>query len=202
MKNKMKSYYMKLAEETAKLSYSRNLKVGAIIVKDNRIISNGYNRNFSDDDNCEDEVSVNDITEFTQLTNLISQKDIRVFDGSVFETGNGTSYIIRLKIGEELENAQRSPFWQISSPIKFFKLIEKPEVCSATITALSRLIRSRESSVDADLYLTHTPSLECAKNIILAGINTVYYKHKYRTSKGIDLLMDKGILVKQIPDGE
>jgi len=35
--------YMNIAEEVAKRSYAERIKVGAIIVKDNRIISDGYN---------------------------------------------------------------------------------------------------------------------------------------------------------------
>jgi len=36
-------YYAKIAEETAKLSTAEKLKVGCVIVKDNRILSIGYN---------------------------------------------------------------------------------------------------------------------------------------------------------------
>ena len=43
MKEKFKTVYMKVAEDFAQLSHARKLKVGAIIVKDNRIISVGYN---------------------------------------------------------------------------------------------------------------------------------------------------------------
>jgi len=43
MKQKFKDVYMKVAEDFAQLSHARKLKVGAIIVKDNRIISVGYN---------------------------------------------------------------------------------------------------------------------------------------------------------------
>ena len=43
MKQKFKSVYMKVAKDFAHLSHARKLKVGAIIVKDNRIISVGYN---------------------------------------------------------------------------------------------------------------------------------------------------------------
>jgi dCMP deaminase len=43
MKEKFKSIYMKVAKDFADLSHARKLKVGAIIVKDNRIISFGYN---------------------------------------------------------------------------------------------------------------------------------------------------------------
>ena len=43
MKEKFKDVYMRVAQDFANLSHARKLKVGAIIVKDNRIISVGYN---------------------------------------------------------------------------------------------------------------------------------------------------------------
>ena len=43
MKSKMIPYYMNIAHETAKLSVAKRAQVGCIIVKDNRIISIGYN---------------------------------------------------------------------------------------------------------------------------------------------------------------
>jgi dCMP deaminase len=56
--NKWNQAYMDVAERFAQLSTARRLKVGAIIVKDNRIISIGYNGMPSGwDNNCEHEVS-------------------------------------------------------------------------------------------------------------------------------------------------
>jgi len=43
MKAKFKKYFMDIALRTAKLSYGKRLKVGAIIVKDDRVLSIGYN---------------------------------------------------------------------------------------------------------------------------------------------------------------
>jgi dCMP deaminase len=43
MKQKFADYYMKIAEATAELSTAVRLKVGSIIVKNNSIISYGYN---------------------------------------------------------------------------------------------------------------------------------------------------------------
>lgn len=52
--NKWQNAYMITAETFAKLSTANKLKVGAIIVKDNRIISIGYNGTPSGwDNNCE-----------------------------------------------------------------------------------------------------------------------------------------------------
>ena len=58
MKEKFKEVYMKVAQDFANLSHARKLKVGAIIVKDNRIISVGYNGMPTGWDNeCEDAVT-------------------------------------------------------------------------------------------------------------------------------------------------
>lgn len=51
-------YFMDVAKLTSNLSHAKRLKVGAIIVKDNRIISIGYNGTPAGwDNNCEHEVN-------------------------------------------------------------------------------------------------------------------------------------------------
>ena len=57
MKEKFKQAFMDCAERFAQLSTAKRLQVGAIIVKDNRIISIGYNGMPSGwDNNCEIEL--------------------------------------------------------------------------------------------------------------------------------------------------
>ncbi len=54
--NKYDKAYLKIAKEWAQLSYCQRKKVGAIIVKDRMIISDGYNGTPSGFENiCEDE---------------------------------------------------------------------------------------------------------------------------------------------------
>ena len=56
MKQKFINLYMDWAKRTAQLSYARRLQVGAVIVKDNSVISYGYNGMPAGwDNNCEDE---------------------------------------------------------------------------------------------------------------------------------------------------
>ena len=63
MKSKLINAYMKVAETFAECSTARRLHVGAIIVKDDRVISIGYNGTPAGwDNNCEDEY-VNEIGE-------------------------------------------------------------------------------------------------------------------------------------------
>jgi len=61
MKPKLLDAYMKTAETFAECSTAKRLHVGAIVVKDDRIISIGYNGMPSGwDNNCEDKVYANE----------------------------------------------------------------------------------------------------------------------------------------------
>ena len=68
MKQKFIDAYMDVAERFAQLSSAKRLNVGAIVVKDDRIISIGYNGMPSGWDNvCEEEV----ITEYESYTDSV-----------------------------------------------------------------------------------------------------------------------------------
>lgn len=57
MKQKWVNAYMQVAETFSKLSYAKRLKVGAVVVKEHRIISIGYNGTPEGwDNNCENTV--------------------------------------------------------------------------------------------------------------------------------------------------
>ena len=57
MQQKMKYAHMNAAHGYAKCSHARRLKVGAILVKDDTVISIGYNGTRpGEDNNCEDEL--------------------------------------------------------------------------------------------------------------------------------------------------
>lgn len=59
MQKKWIDAYLDMAERFAQLSYAQRLKVGAIVVKDNRVISIGYNGTPAGWDNtCEEVVDV------------------------------------------------------------------------------------------------------------------------------------------------
>jgi dCMP deaminase len=56
MKEKWVNVYLEVAKVFANVSYAKRLKVGAVIVKDNRILSTGFNGTPAGWDNsCEDE---------------------------------------------------------------------------------------------------------------------------------------------------
>ena len=138
MKPKYQQAHMRAAHIYAELSHARRLKVGAIVVKDDRIISIGYNGMPSGwDNNCE-----------------IEQED------STLKT--------------------------------------RPEVLHAETNAIAKLARSSESGLDATLFVTHSPCLDCAKLIYQSGIKHVYYAINYRDDSGITFLRNSGIQVEQL----
>jgi dCMP deaminase len=138
MKDKFKRAYMQTAQTFAELSSAQRLHVGAIIVKNDRIISIGYNGMPAGWSNvCED----------------------------VAEDGTLTT---------------------------------KPEVLHAESNALAKLARSNDSGDSADLFVTHSPCLECAKLIYQSGIKNVYYANNYRDDSGLQFLKKSNVTVEQV----
>ena len=85
MKQKFRKAHLAVAKEYAKLSSARRLQVGAIVVKDDRIISIGYNgtpRGW--DNNCEDEISADcaGLEEPTHATNLVTKPEVIHAEGN------------------------------------------------------------------------------------------------------------------------
>jgi len=135
MKSKFIQLYSDIAARVAELSSARRLRVGAIIVRDDRIISLGYNGMPAGwDNNCEK------------------------------ESEDGT-------------------------------LTTRPEVLHAESNCISKVARSTESALGADLFVTHSPCLECAKLIYQSGIHRVYYGTQYRSDSGVRFLLQSNIQV-------
>lgn len=138
MKQKFINLYMDWASRTAQLSHARRLQVGAVIVKDDTVISYGYNGMPAGwDNNCEHMLD----------------------DGS---------------------------------------LKTNPEVLHAESNALAKLARSINSGLNADIFVTHSPCIECSKLIYQSGIKRVFYRESYRDSAGIDFLQKSGIEVRKL----
>lgn len=68
----------------------------------------------------------------------------------------------------------------------------------AEVQALNKLRKSTESSVGADMYITHSPCKMCCLDIIDAGIKRIVFKESYRDTSGIEILKQHGIIVEQL----
>ena len=167
MKQKFIDYFMDVAERTSQLSYAIRLKVGAIIVKEDRIISVGYNGMPSGWNNtCED---------------------------IVWDPGAGGW----LDPEEFKEKYPYKMFHEETQQLVACGLKTKPEVLHAESNCLAKLAKSNESGVGATLFITHAPCLDCAKLIYQSGINNVLYRNTYRSNDGIDFLNKSGVNVTQ-----
>lgn len=163
MKSKYVEAHMKVAEVYAQLSTAIRLQVGAIVVKDNRVISIGYNGMPSG------------------WTNECEYKDYdlsRDFNGNYFPNSE-----------------KEYPFEDEQGR---YRLKTRSEVLHAETNAITKLARSNESGLDATMFITHAPCIDCAKLIYQSGISKVYYRHTYRETTGIDFLTKGGIEVEQI----
>jgi dCMP deaminase len=74
-------------------------------------------------------------------------------------------------------------------------LVTRPEVLHAETNALAKLARSTESGENSDIFITHTPCLQCAKLIYQAGIRRVFHEQYYRDDSGVQFLRASGIPV-------
>ena len=142
MKQKFVDLYMDWAKRCSQLSHARRLQVGSVIVKDDTVISYGYNGMPAGwDNNCEDTVQHSDDT-------------------------------VTLKT--------------------------KPEVLHAESNAIAKLAKTNNSGHGADLFVTHSPCIECAKLIFQSGIRNVYYGIQYRDDTGLRFLEKSGVKIEQV----
>jgi len=79
-----------------------------------------------------------------------------------------------------------------------FELKTKPQVIHAEANAIIKLGRDGESGKNSIVFITHAPCIDCAKLIYGVGVETVYFRHTYRSTDGLDFLNQCGIKTIQI----
>ena len=173
MREKFKQAFMDTARRFAQLSPARRLHVGAIVVKDDRVISIGYNGMPAGWDNeCEYKEYMN-----AAKAGFMSEEAIE-------ERFPYTEY------DKEVDAHRR------------FRLVTKDEVLHAESNAIAKLAKSNESGNQADIFITHAPCIHCAKLIHQTGIRRVFYAEDYRDAAGLTFLEKSGILVEKIAKQE
>lgn len=66
-------------------------------------------------------------------------------------------------------------------------------VMHAEANAILKLSKSNNSSIGSTLYTTLSPCRECAKLILQAEVEKVYYNERYKDTTGIEFLENNGI---------
>ena len=165
MKQKFIDYYMDVAERTSKLSSAIRRQVGAVIVKDNRILSYGYNGMPAGwDNNCEDKVWDKGAGGWLDPDEIEAMYPYEGWH----------------------EGAQRDVRYGLKT---------KVEVLHAESNAIAKVSGSTESSEDATLFVTTAPCIHCAKMIWQAGIKNLYYRDTYKDRTGVGFLEKSGVSV-------
>ena len=160
--------YMDIAARIAQMSHAVRLKVGSVVVKDNNIISFGWNGMPAGwDNNCED----------------------KVWDSGAGGWLDPEEFDAKYPYEGWHEGAQRTVRYGLKT---------KPEVLHSESNALSKLAKSSNSGADADIFITHAPCLDCAKLIYQSGIKQVYFGTAYRDNGGVEFLEKSGIGVTQV----
>lgn len=128
MINKFSDFFMKTAFLLAEHSHCVSYHVGAVIVKDNRIISMGYNGTPPGTENCDAH-----------------------FNKSSFNRTDHTTWSNQNEIHAEMN-------------------------------ALAFAAKNGLEVDGCDMYVTMSPCNHCLKNIVMSGIENIYYYHKYDKS--------------------
>ena len=171
IKEKYLGAYMKTARVFAELSSAKRKHVGAVIVKDDRIISIGYNGMPSGwDNNCE---SVE------------------------YMSGDAGGWLAPEEINEQWPFVEDDIEPDLGYARRY-RLKTKQEVLHAESNAIAKLAKSTESGDGASMFITCAPCMDCAKMIFQSGIKEVFYGEDYRDDAGISFLNKCGITVKQI----
>jgi dCMP deaminase len=167
MKQKFIDLYMDWAQRTSQLSHAVRLQVGAVIVKDDSVISYGYNGMPAGwDNNCEDVV----------------------WDSGAGGWLDPEEFEMRYPLEAWHEEAGRNVRHGLKT---------KPEVLHAESNAIAKLAKSSNSGLGADIFITHAPCLDCAKLVYQAGIKRVYFNQNYRDDSGVKFLEKSGVDVIQ-----
>ena len=73
-----------------------------------------------------------------------------------------------------------------------------PTVRHAEKSALMGLLRAGISPVGSEMFVSHSCCLNCAIDIVDAGITKVYYEQEYRDLSGVEYLQNNQVQVEKI----
>jgi len=175
MKDKELRWVLEVLKATENNSTCGKYKVAAIIVKDGRIISTGWNGTPSG------------LLECIELENLISiaKKSIESYNNFKLEDFYTFKYV--KYILEKYNNSDKFNIKEIIDDIlnkiknneKVENFIHSKYEIHAEMNAIAFAARHSISTNNAELVCSYKPCLECAKIIIQSGIKRVYYTYDY-----------------------
>lgn len=171
--NKLDTFFMNTAIEVSKLSNCVSYRVGAVIVKDNRIISTGYNGTPSGFiKNCNEVFCEKDEYIFPFPDTIFNYNE--KYQSLIKNTEN-----IEPNIGRELHH-------------DFSKTYE----IHAEMNAILFAAKNGISINNTVMYVTVQPCDYCIKNLTQSGIKKVIYLNDYDRSTSVEdnLILSYGLI--------
>jgi len=187
-KYKYMNFFIDNALNSANMSYCKRRKVGAVIVKDNRTIVNGWNGTVSGENNeCEENFQKESDIETAKIKKIKNKSDKKVAKEFCKEYG-----LIFVKF----ETNKNKIFVKYKRP----SVRTKASVVHAEANAIAFAAKEGISTKNCTLYVTLSPCMNCSNLIIQSGIKKIIYFEEYRDNSGIEHLKKNGIKVKKFKE--
>lgn len=181
--DRKKAYFMRVAEETALLSHAVKLKVGAVAVRDNRIICTGYNGTGPGEDNC---CEIDTLIEPQHKETFRLPPDHRYFDPLRPYLAMSLKSMLIL----DGEREGKKPHWWLKT---------KDNVTHAEKNLIDFAARKGIALEGAELFVTHSPCMPCARSIANVGFTHVYYCTGFSHPEGLEYLQEtRSVTISQL----
>ena len=172
--------FMDIAIRSAEMSFCERAKVGAVLVKDNRVLVNAWNGTPSGMDNTCEKTSYS-------MVSICCSADIREEDGLLY-CGECNE-----EIGFVDDIGSKHSRWVGKITIKKKVVTNHSIVIHAEANAILFAAKNGISTDGCTLYVTLSPCPECCKLIAQSGIKKVIYNKEYRNTEGLDFLKQLGV---------
>jgi len=200
MKEKYLKQFSKIVKNISELSTCFFRNVGAVVVKDNRIISEGYNGAPSGMIECI-EVSSIILKVFDMLTGENSLKEYgleEVYRNLDNKYSSKVIFETFVRIRKSIESFRLSEKYKWEKYLKMYKedkerfkmefvkkfnFVHNVYEIHAEMNAITTAAKFGISLNNSVIISTHKPCIDCAKAIVSAGIREVYYLEDYKDSR-------------------
>jgi dCMP deaminase len=179
MKEKYIHFALAISKEAAKLSYAKKKKVGAVIMRDNNILSTGYNGTVTGSSNdCEYEKTT---THYNYCCDSCEG------DGFEQHSDNLGQRCDSCAVGFIVEREEYTT-----------KLVTSDEVIHAEENAILTAAKFGIPLQGTSIIVTDSPCTACARKIAQVGIKEVYFENFHDNGDGLKTLTKNGVKVHQI----
>jgi len=170
---------MNIAYSIASLSFAKKKKVGAILLRDGRIVAQGLNGTVKGTDNCCEEI-------------INGEKFVyRCDDANCPTNHTDTEFFDENDGGNFCEICKEGSIYETTIKTAEEKLVTKVEVLHAEDNLLLQCAEQGISTKDTIMVCTDSPCIKCAIRIAQCGIRTVYFERLHDFGDGVKFLIEK-----------